>query len=131
MLLVITIPIGVLFILIIPIVIYRSSLPKPYGFISDESGNSVLIFNQLKNRNPVKSTFLRHIITGAETGISEFAGTNFIFGKGSLLITATGSSHTIRINNQPLVGSAYISDGTWIGATGKLFRFTTEKTYPE
>ena len=131
MLLVITIAIGVLFIIIIPIVIYRSSLPKPYGFISDESGNSVLIFNQLKNRNPVKSIFLRHVITGAETGISEFAGTNFIFGKGSLLITATGSSHTIRINNQPLVGSAYISDGTWIGATGKLFRFTTEKTYPK
>ena len=113
------------------VAIYRNSLPKPYGFISDESGNQALNFNKLPNTNLFKSIFARHIVTGPETGLEEFSGCNFTFGKGTLLVTATSASHTIRINNHPLVGSAYISDGTWIGATGKLFRFTLDRTYPD
>ena len=128
--LVLVIPISIIILLIAIAAIYRSSLPKPYGFISDESGNQTLNFNKLPNTNMFKSIFARHIITGRETGLEEFAGCNFIFGKNTLLISATNDSNTIRINNHPLVGSAYISDGTWIGSTGKLFRFTEDRTYP-
>ena len=113
------------------IVIYHNSLPKPYGFISDESGNSVLNFDRLRSRRVIKSILVRHIVAGSETGMDEFIGSNFVFGKGSLLITATSAAHTIRVNDHPLVGSANVSDGTWIGATGKLFRFTKERTYPD
>ena len=126
----IMIPIGMLIIIIIIIVIYHNSLPKSYGFISDESGTSILNFNRLPGRRVMRSIFTRHIITGSESGMAEFIGSNFVFGKSSLLITATTAAHTIRVNNHPLVGSAYVSDGTWIGATGKLFRFTLDKTYP-
>ena len=127
----IIIPIAIIAIILIIIAIYRNSLPKPYGFISDESGTSVLNFGRLQNRRVIRSIFSRHIVSGSETGIDEFVGTNFVFEKGSLLITATSAAHTIRVNNHPLVGSAYIVDGTWIGATGKLFRFTTERSYPD
>ena len=125
------IPISFVILLIVIVAIYRNSLPKPYGFISDESGNLVLNFNKLPDTSLFKSIFARHIVTGQETGLEEFAGCNFVFGKSTLLVTTTSASHTIRINNHPLVGSAYISDGTWIGATGKLFRFTTNRTYPD
>ena len=127
----IIIPVSIIAIILIIIAIYRSSLPKPYGFISDESGNSVLNFGRLQNRRVVRSIFARHIVSGSETGMDEFVGTSFVFEKGSLLITATSAAHTIRVNNHPLVGSAYIVAGTWIGATGKLFRFTTERSYPD
>ena len=116
---------------IIIIVRYHNSLPKPYGFISDESGNSVLNFDRLPSRKTIGSIFTRHVVTGSETGMDEFIGATFVFGKGSVLITATSAEHTIRINNHPLVGSAYVADGTWIGVTGQLFRFTTERTYPD
>ena len=125
------IPVSIVILLIAIVAIYRNSLPKPYGFISDESGNQALNFNKIPNTNLFKSIFARHIVTGPETGLEEFSGCNFTFGKGTLLVTATSASHTIRINNHPLVGSAYISDGTWIGATGKLFRFTLDRTYPD
>ena len=125
------IPIPIVILLIAIVAIYRNSLPKPYGFISDESGNQALNFNKLPNTNMFKSIFARHIITGRETGLQEFAGCSFVFGKGTLLVTAASDSHTIRVNNHPLVGSTYISDGTWIGATGKLFRFTVDRTYPD
>jgi hypothetical protein len=127
----IIIPVAILIIILLIIVIYHNSLPKPYGFISDESGNSILNFDRLRSRKVIRSIFARHIVAGSESGMDEFIGSNFVFGKGSLLITATTAAHTIRVNNHPLVGSAYVSDGTWIGATGKLFRFTTEKTYPD
>ena len=118
-------------IILIIIAIYRNFLPKPYGFVSDESGTSVLNFDRLQKRRLIRSIFARHIVSGSETGMAEFVGTDFVFGKGSLLITATSAAHTIRVNNHPLVGSAYVVDGTWIGATGKLFRFTKERTYPD
>ncbi len=124
------IPISIVILLIAIVAIYRNSLPKPYGFISDESGNQALNFDKLPNTSLFKSIFARHIITGPETDLEEFSGCNFVFGKGTLLVTATNASHTIRINNHPLVGSAYVSDGTWIGTAGKLFRFTIERTYP-
>lgn len=127
----IIIPMAILIIILIIIVLYRNSLPKPYGFISDESGNSVLNFDRLPSRKTIGSIFTRHVVTGSETGMDEFIGATFVFGKGSVLITATSAEHTIRINNHPLVGSAYVSDGTWIGVTGQLFRFTTERTYPD
>ena len=91
----------------------------------------MLNFGRLQNRRVVRSILARHIVSGSETGIDEFVGTNFVFEKGSLLITATSAAHTIRVNNHPLVGSAYIVGGTWIGATGKLFQFTKERTYPD
>ena len=122
---------AILAIILIMIVIYHNSLPKPYGFISDESGNSVLNFDRLRSRRVIRSILARHIVAGSETGMDEFIGSNFVFGKGSLLITATSAAHTIRVNDHPLVGSANVSDGTWIGATGKLFRFTKERTYPD
>tara|TARA_Y100000590_G_scaffold324066_1_gene367574 strand:- start:333 stop:1448 length:1116 start_codon:yes stop_codon:yes gene_type:complete len=124
------IPISIVILLIAIMAIYRNSLPKPYGFISDESGNQALNFNKLPNTNMLKSIFARHIITGQETGLEEFAGCNFLFGKNTLLISATNANNTIRINNHPLVGSAYISDGTWIGSKGKLFQFTANRTSP-
>ena len=127
----IIIPVSIIAIILIIIAIYRNSLPKPYGFISDESGTSVLDFGRLQNRRVIRSIFSRHLVSGSETGMHEFVGTNFVFEKGSLLITATSAAHTIRVNNHPLVGSAYIVDGTWIGATGKLFRFTIERSYPD
>ena len=127
----IIIPLAILAIILIMIVIYHNSLPKPYGFISDESGNSVLNFDRLRSRRVIRSILARHIVAGSETGMDEFIGSNFVFGKGSLLITATSAAHTIRVNDHPLVGSANVSDGTWIGATGKLFRFTKERTYPD
>ena len=127
----IIIPVAIVAIILIIIAIYRNSLPKPYGFVSDESGTSVLNFDRLQKRRLIRSIFARHIISGSETGMAEFVGTDFVFGKGSLLITATSAAHTIRVNNHPLVGSAYVVDGTWIGATGKLFRFTKERTYPD
>ena len=91
----------------------------------------MLNFDRLQKRRLIRSIFARHIVSGSETGMAEFVGTDFVFGKGSLLITATSAAHTIRVNNHPLVGSAYVVDGTWIGATGKLFRFTKERTYPD
>ena len=127
----IIIPMAILIIILIMIVLYRNSLPKPYGFISDESGNPVLNFDRLPSRKTIGSIFTRHVVTGSETGMDEFIGATFVFGKGSVLITATSAEHTIRINNHPLVGSAYVADGTWIGVTGQLFRFTTERTYPD
>ncbi|MQG67013.1 MAG: hypothetical protein FI704_08005 [SAR202 cluster bacterium] len=127
----IIIPMAILIIILIIIVLYRNSLPKPYGFISDESGNSVLNFDRLPSRKTIGSIFTRHVVTGSETGMDEFIGATFVFGKGSVLITATSAEHTIRINNHPLVGSAYVADGTWIGVTGQLFRFTTERTYSD
>ena len=124
------IPIAIIALLIAIVAIYRNSLPKPHGFISDESGNQELNFNKLPHTSTFKSIFARHIITGQETGLDEFAGCNFIFGKGTLLIHATGTIQTIRINNHPLVGSAYITEGTWIGTTWKLYRFTEDRPLP-
>lgn len=121
--------VSVIFLITILVVLYRNSRPKPYGFLSDESNKLVLDFNNLKNRSMLKSIFARHLISGHETSLEEFSGSNFIFGKDSLTILATTTGHTIRVNNHPLVGSAQISDGTWIGATGKLFRFSSSSTY--
>ena len=68
------IPVSIVILLIAIVAIYRNSLPKPYGFISDESGNQALNFNKLPNTNLFKSIFARHIVTGPETGLEEFAG---------------------------------------------------------
>ncbi|MYB48635.1 MAG: hypothetical protein F4X72_05110 [Dehalococcoidia bacterium] len=103
-------------------VVYFLTRPKPYGYIYTESDDELVDFSNLE-RHPIFRFFYRGLIRGSELNIPGFEGLVFHFMKDRIDIKSFGEHSTVRVNNQPLIDSATISDKTWIGTEGKLYTF--------
>ena len=103
-------------------VVYFLTRPKPYGYIYTESDDELVDFSNLERR-PIFRFFYRGLIRGSELNIPGFEGLVFHFMKDRIDVKSFGEHSTVRVNNQPLIDSATISDKTWIGTEGKLYTF--------
>ncbi|MYD52059.1 MAG: hypothetical protein F4W93_11340 [Dehalococcoidia bacterium] len=103
-------------------VVYFLTRPKPYGYIYTESDDELVDFSNLE-RHPIFRFFYRGLIRGSELNIPGFEGLVFHFMKDRIDVKSFGEHSTVRVNNQPLIDSATISDKTWIGTEGKLYTF--------
>ena len=103
-------------------VAYFLTRPKPYGYIYTEGDDELVDFSNLERR-PVFRFFYRGLIRGSELNIPGFEGLVFHFTKDRIDVKSFGEHSTVRVNNQPLIDSATISDKTWIGTGGKLYTF--------
>ena len=103
-------------------VVYFLTRPKPYGYIYTESDDELVDFSNLE-RHPIFRFFYRGLIRGSELNIPGFEGLIFHFMKDRIDIKSFGEHSTVRVNNQPLIDSATITDKTWIGTEGKLYTF--------
>ena len=103
-------------------VAYFLTRPKPYGYIYTESDDELVDFSNLERR-PIFRFFYRGLIRGSELNIPGFEGLVFHFMKDRIDVKSFGEHSTVRVNNQPLIDSATISDKTWIGTEGKLYTF--------
>ena len=103
-------------------VVYFLTRPKPYGYIYTESDDELVDFSNLERR-PLFRFFYRGLIRGSELNIPGFEGLVFHFMKDRIDVKSFGEHSTVRVNNQPLIDSATISDKTWIGTEGNLYTF--------
>ena len=103
-------------------VAYFLTRPKPYGYIYTEGDDELVDFSNLE-RSPIFRFFYRGLIRGSELNIPGFEGLVFHFMKDRIDVRSFGEHSTVRVNNQPLIDSATISDKTWIGTEGKLYTF--------
>lgn len=103
-------------------VVYFLTRPKPYGYIYTESDDELVDFSNLERR-PIFRFFYRGLIRGSELNIPGFEGLVFHFMKDRIDVKSFGEHSTVRVNNQPLIDSATISDKTWIGTEGNLYTF--------
>ena len=110
-------------------VLYFLTRPKPYGYIYTESDDELVDFSNLERR-PVFRFFYRGLIRGSELNIPGFEGLVFHFMKDRIDVKSFGEHSTVRVNNQPLIDSATISDKTWIGTGGKLYTFLNSPMSP-
>ena len=117
--------VAILVVVAVPIaagVVYFLTRPKPYGYIYTESDDELVDFSNLERR-PIFRFFYRGLIRGSELNIPGFEGLVFHFMKDRIDVKSFGEHSTVRVNNQPLIDSATISDKTWIGTEGKLYTF--------
>ena len=110
-------------------VAYFLTRPKPYGYIYTETDDELVDFSNLERR-PVFRFFYRGLIRGSELNIPGFEGLVFHFMKDRIDVKSFGVHSTVRVNNQPLIDSATISDKTWIGTGGKLYTFLNSPMPP-
>ena len=103
-------------------VVYFLTRPKPYGYIYTESDDELVDFSNLERR-PLFRFFYQGLIRGSELNIPGFEGLVFHFMKDRIDVKSFGEHSTVRVNNQPLIDSATISDKTWIGTEGNLYTF--------
>ena len=103
-------------------VAYFLTRPKPYGYIYTESDDELVDFANLERR-PIFRFFYRGLIRGSELNIPGLEGLVFHFMKDRIDVKSFDEQSTVRVNNQPLIDSATISDKTWIGTGGKLYTF--------
>lgn len=110
-------------------VAYFLTRPKPYGYIYTESDDELVDFSNLERR-PIFRFFYRGLIRGSELNIPGFEGLVFHFMKDRIDVKSFSEHSTVRVNNQPLIDSATISDKTWIGTGGKLYTFLNSPMPP-
>ena len=110
-------------------VLYFLTRPRPYGYIYTEDDDELVDFSNLE-RHPVFRFFYRGLIRGSELNIPGFEGLVFHFMKDRIDVKSFGEHSTVRVNNQPLIDSATISDKTWIGTGGKLYTFLNSPVPP-
>ncbi len=103
-------------------VAYFLTRPKPYGYIYTETDDELVDFSNLERR-PIFRFFYRGLIRGSELNIPGLEGLVFHFMKDRIDVKSFNENSTVRVNNQPLIDSATISDKTWIGTGGKLYTF--------
>ncbi len=123
---------AILMVVSVPIaacVAYLLTRPKPYGYIYTENEDELVDFSNLE-RQPIIRFFYRGLIRGSELNIPGFEGLVFHFMKDRVDVKSFGEHSTVRVNNQPLIDSATISDKTWIGTGGKLYTFLSSPIPP-
>lgn len=107
--------------------IYWYSRPNPYGYLYDDRNNeTVASFGDLK-RSTLMKLFFKSYVRGENLGVSGLHGVWFKFAKTSVSITDHNETPKVRINDNPLISTSTIQDGTWIGVHGKLYTFLISK----
>ena len=103
---------------------------KIYGFMTDVDNNIIVDFSQIKRNSILKMIHPKRIYF---KNISElpYQGGFFEFFENEIFINVIPSEKdpSIRLNSVPITGRHSISDGKWIGSTGKQVRFMKEIPY--
>ncbi|HCH10077.1 MAG TPA: hypothetical protein DEW32_12885 [Dehalococcoidia bacterium] len=112
--------------IIVILVIFRLSRPTPHGFLYNDQGEVVVDFAGLV-RSPMSNLISRNVVRGVEVGILGLEGVTFTFrGSGVFMSSRQVAPATVRVNNQPLIEERAIDDSTWIGTSGRLYKFSTK-----
>lgn len=112
--------------IILILVVYWLTRPKPHGYLYNDQGEIVVDFSALV-RAPVLNLVSRNVVRGAEIGIPGLEGVTFTFrGSDVFMSSVQVAPATVRVNNQPLIEERVIDDSTWIGTSGRLYNFSTK-----
>ena len=103
---------------------------KIYGFMTDVDNNIIVDFSQIK-RNPILKMIHPKRIYFKNISELPYQGGFFEFFENEIFINVIPSEKdpSIRLNSVPITGRHSISDGKWIGSTGKQVRFMKEIPY--
>ncbi len=103
---------------------YWATRTAPFGYLYSNDGEVLVNFASLR-RAVGDVLFRRNTIWGNELDIPGFREVSFRFGVGRVFVESTQvSPSTVRVNNQPVTDSVDVFDNSWIGASGRLYRFT-------
>lgn len=110
--------------------IYWYSQANPYGYLYDDRNNEPLASFGVLKRSTLMKLLFKSYVRGEDLGIPGLHGVWFKFAKNSVSITDHNETHKVRINDNPLISTSTIQDGTWIGVHGKLYTFVVNKPTP-
>lgn len=121
---------AVLGVAIVALAIYWLTLQTPYGFLYNDQGDVVANFSELA-RAPLANLISRNAVRGSEIGIPGLEGVTFTFRSAGIFMSSVQvAPATVRVNNQPLIEERAIEDSVWIGASGRLYNFSTQPPRP-
>ena len=109
---------------------YWSTRTRPHGYLYSDRDEMVVDFANLK-RHPILRLLFRSYVLGTELGVSGLEGVRFKFTGKRIRLSSRGVMPTIRVNNQPVVGDAWLQDRTWIGTYGRLLSFYLSAPKPQ
>ena len=110
------------------LVIVQSRRVKPFGFIYDDQDNLLVDFADLKRgwRRKITST---DTVYASEVRALPFYSGFFKFTRGGVQLhyVQSGEAPSLRVNSRPAPDTVDLGNDIWLGVSGKLLTFTTER----
>ncbi len=111
---------GVLAVVIVAFLLWRSRLSRPYGFLYNDQNELLVDFSGLE-RKPLMGLLFKNSIPGRELKVHGLEGISFKFWRDKIGIRNQGKNSSVRLNSQPFLGQATVNERAWIGTGGKLY----------
>lgn len=110
------------------LVIVQSRRVKPFGYIYDDQDNLVVDFANL-NRGWIKRLRATDSVHASELAELPFRSGTFKFTRGGVQLEYGQSEDmpSLRVNSRPAPPTVALSHDVWLGVSGKLLTFTTER----